>query len=269
MIRSALVLDFDGVISDSAVESFVVALRTYVKLRPDSRLAEHDAALRGATLASIRLDSLFLEFLEMMPLGNRAEDFGVVLSLLEDGLHAEDQLGYDRARIAQPVDFLEAFHAQFYEERAALQCVDRDAWASWIEPYEPLIRCLRSRGSEKALCIATAKDRPSVEILLDRYGLADVFPADRVIDKEYGRSKRAHLSALRERLGLEFSDLTFVDDKFNHLGDVAPLGVRCVLAAWGYNGQREQVLAQEAGYRVCAIDQIPECLFESEGDGVD
>lgn len=268
MIRSALVLDFDGVISDSAVESFLVALRTYVKLRPHSPLAKHDAPLRESTLAAIRLDPLFLDFLEMMPLGNRAEDFGVVLSLLEDGLRAEDQLGYDRARSGQPVDFLEAFHAQFYEERAALQRMDQDIWASWIEPYEPLVRCLRAPGSEKALCIATAKDRPSVEILLDRYGLTGVFLPDRVIDKEHGRSKRAHLSALRERLGLEFSDLTFVDDKFNHLEDVAPLGVRCVLAAWGYNGQREQVLAQQAGYRVCPVDQIPECLFESEGDRV-
>ena len=61
MIRSALVLDFDGVISDSAVESFLVALRTYVKLRPHSPLAKHDAPLRESTLAAIRLDPLFLE----------------------------------------------------------------------------------------------------------------------------------------------------------------------------------------------------------------
>ena len=38
-----------------------------------------------------------------------------------------------------------------------------------------------------------------------------------------------------------------MDDKVNHLEAVAPLGVRCALAAWGYNGAREQDRAREAG----------------------
>ena len=34
------------------------------------------------------------------------------------------------------------------------------------------------------LSIATAKDRPSVDFLLDRYGLKDLFPAERVIGSD-------------------------------------------------------------------------------------
>jgi hypothetical protein len=55
--------------------------------------------------------------------------------------------------------------------------------------------------------------------------------------------------------------VTFVDDKVNHLDDVAPLGVRCVLAAWGYNGDRERREAERAGYRVCGLDQVEAALF--------
>jgi hypothetical protein len=58
----ALVLDFDGVISDSARESFAVALGSYLALRPDSGLGERNR------------EELFREFVELMPLGNRAED---------------------------------------------------------------------------------------------------------------------------------------------------------------------------------------------------
>ena len=57
--------------------------------------------------------------------------------------------------------------------------------------------------------------------------------------------------------------MTFVDDKVNHLDAVASLGVRCALAAWGYNGRREHELAAERGYLVCDLDNVEEKLFEN------
>ena len=261
MSRQVVALDFDGVIADSAVESFVVALRTYARLRPDGRLARQAARLENAAVDLIRGDPVYENFLEMMPLGNRAEDFGVALSLLEGHERVEDQAGYDRAREAEPMEFLADFHELFYRARTDLQQADPRGWSSWIEPYEHFVRLLRPYSSEVTLCIATAKDRRSVEILLERYGLEDLFPAERVIDKEHGRSKQAHLETLRERLEVDFSSITFVDDKYNHLEDVALLGVRCVLATWGYNGPREHCLAQQAGYAVCDLDQAREVVF--------
>jgi hypothetical protein len=44
-----LALDFDGVISDSAPEAFLVALRTWRMLRPERPLAESFVAACGAT----------------------------------------------------------------------------------------------------------------------------------------------------------------------------------------------------------------------------
>jgi len=74
----ALVLDFDGVISDSAPESFLVALGTFAELKPDSPFAEGWARQRrgpGPTRAGVRGDPLYARFVELMPLGNRAEDY--------------------------------------------------------------------------------------------------------------------------------------------------------------------------------------------------
>lgn len=261
MSRRVVALDFDGVIADSAVESFVIAIRTYVRLRPEGRLAQFEAHLMDTTAQLIRRDALYRNFLEMMPLGNRAEDFGVVLGLLERDRKVDDQAAYDRARAAEPAEFLAEFHALFYRLRADFQQADPENWCDWVGPYEPFVQLLRPHSSAVTLCIATAKDRPSVEALLERYGLTDLFPAERVIDKEHGRSKRAHLETLRERLDVDFSEMTFVDDKYNHLEDVAPLGVRCVLAAWGYNGPREQRLADQAGYGVCDLDQAGDTVF--------
>ena len=48
-----LALDFDGVISDSAPEAFVVALRTWVALREGTSLAaELEDSLHGESLRS-------------------------------------------------------------------------------------------------------------------------------------------------------------------------------------------------------------------------
>ena len=44
---------------------------------------------------------------------------------------------------------------------------------------------------------------------------------------------------------------------------VAGLGVRCALAAWGYNGEREVELARQRGYRVCTLENVEEQLFRS------
>jgi phosphoglycolate phosphatase-like HAD superfamily hydrolase len=111
------------------------------------------------------------------------------------------------------------------------------------------------------LAIATAKDRASVRALLDAYGIADLFDDARLLDKETGVSKSAHLEKLQRDFNVDFGEITFVDDKVNHLDAVAGLGVRCALATWGYNGEREVRLARERGYLVCTLDEVEGQLF--------
>ncbi|MCZ6783413.1 MAG: hypothetical protein O7G30_08900 [Proteobacteria bacterium] len=260
-----LALDFDGVISDSAPEAFVVALRAYTDLRPKSRFANHLRNLEkrdGPTPEVIQGDRLYGDFVELMPLGNRAEDYAVVLTVLECGIRVPDQAAYDEQRAARPPDFLEAFHRRFYRVRRDFRSDDPARWRALLGPYPGLIELLRRRAGDVELAIATAKDRDSVGVLLGAYGIADLFPEDRILDKEAGVSKRAHLEHLVTRLAVAPEALTFVDDKVNHLEEVADLGVRCALAAWGYNGEREQRTARERGFLVCDLAHVEKQLFD-------
>jgi phosphoglycolate phosphatase-like HAD superfamily hydrolase len=223
-----LVLDFDGVISDSAPEAFEVAWRTYCDLRPESRLVRVERA------------ELYRGFLALMPLGNRAEDYGTALAALDDGTPLPDQEAYDAYRAGRD-----------------------EAWLALLRPYRSFVALLRRRAGTCPYAIATAKDHRSVDLLLAAYGISELFAPERVLDKETGVSKAAHLQQLAQREGLAFPDLTFVDDKVNHLDSVAPLGVRCALAAWGYNGPREHDLARARGYLVCGLEDAGTCLFGS------
>jgi phosphoglycolate phosphatase-like HAD superfamily hydrolase len=260
-----LALDFDGVISDSAPECLWVALRTLLRLRPSSRYAEMltrwEALEEAQTRAAITRDPLYRGFLELMPLGNRAEDFGIALLALEAGVSLRDQAAYDDYFDSLDPAFAVDFHGLFYGERTAFRATDPERWVALMKPYGELIELLRRRSDRARFAIATAKDGDSVAQLLDRYRIADLFGSGSIFDKEAGRDKRAHLRAVREHFGADFADITFIDDKANHLVAVRELGVRCLLASWGYNGPREHVLARRNEIEVCDVEQLDSLVF--------
>ncbi len=256
-----LALDFDGVISDSAPEAWLVTLRTYSALRPGEEIADLLARAEGQSADEIRSDQAYRRFVAMMPLGNRAEDFAVALSLVARDRDAADQAAFDAVFAAESDAFLGTFHERFYGMRAALREGDPGRWASLLGPYPEFVDTVRRLADRVRLAIATAKDRVSVERLLQLYGIADLFSPETLLDKEAGRSKRGHLERLHERLGVAFPEMVFVDDKVNHLDDVAGMGVHGVLAAWGYNGERERQLARQRGYTVCTLADFERILF--------
>jgi phosphoglycolate phosphatase-like HAD superfamily hydrolase len=246
-----LALDFDGVICDSAREAYRVAVETYAAERFEPPLpagAAEDAAL-------------YARFLEAMPLGNRAEDYAVVLAALAHGVPLPDQAAYDAFRARIPPERLRAFHRAFYRVRAAWAERDSEGWLALMRPYPGLGALLRRRAGEARLAIATAKDRASVRRLLASYGIADLFADELVLDKEAGEKKRDHVAVLAARAGCSTAEVTFVDDKVNHLEDVALLGARCVLATWGYNGPRERRIAEARGFLVCGLDDFERRVF--------
>lgn len=165
----ALILDFDGVISDSAPEAFVMAVRTYTELRSESNFGLSLGHLTSstATLKDVRNTSLYWRFLELMPLGNRAEDYAVILSILERNLAVEDQRAYDRERKSHSELFLHRFHERFYAVRGEFFARDPVAWRQLMARYQPVLSWLRRRAMDVVLAIATAKDRSSVRILLE------------------------------------------------------------------------------------------------------
>ncbi len=261
-----LALDFDGVISDSAPEAFAVALLTYTDMSPNSNFREHRSQLEGDRLPranELTADPLYDSFLEMMPLGNRAEDYAVIFSALEVRKPIVDQASYDSFRSELDDQWLQSFHVHFYENRISLSTRDAEGWRRLMGPYPQLLPVLARRSGDAVLAIATAKDRRSVGMLLRDYGIEDLFPNGRVLDKETGVHKDSHLRHLRRTLGVDYSEMTFVDDKVNHLETVAELGVRCALASWGYNGEREVALARDRGYLICTLEEVESQLFGS------
>ena len=96
-----LALDFDGVISDSAAEAFVVALLTYTEMRPETPLRSACSVYstdRALDRRVVTANPLYAPFVELIPLGNRAEDYSISLRAIEEGAAIDDQGAYDAFR---------------------------------------------------------------------------------------------------------------------------------------------------------------------------
>ncbi|MDD9853960.1 MAG: HAD hydrolase-like protein [Deltaproteobacteria bacterium] len=242
----ALALDFDGVICDSAREAFHLALQSAREcLGPPAQRAFPKGAEQNA--------ALWERFVELLPLGNRADDYGVCLLAIATNTALPGQDDYDHFRAGLDPAALRAFRKRLYQLRARWERQDPSGWRALLPAYPGICELLRRRAGEVHLAIATAKDRRAVRQLLETYGIGDLFPKGCVLDKESGPSKRAHIAQIAERLACPPAQITFVDDKVSHLLDVSGLGARCLLAAWGYNGPRESRIAQAAGFPVCQL----------------
>jgi phosphoglycolate phosphatase-like HAD superfamily hydrolase len=262
-----LALDFDGVLCDSSREVFVVAVDTFAALEPHSALLPRLTPLRNDAAAGgskHRESDFYRNFRNLLPLGNRAEDFGVSLKAVESGSEITNQDDYDAFFRAIDQPWLDLFHRRFYESRSALRERDPDGWLKLHLPFQGLAEQLLQHREHTLPAVATAKDARSVQLLLDHLGYGGVFDRELILDKETGVEKTHHLRALRERTGAAFPDMTFVDDKVNHLLRVAELGVRPVLAGWGFNTEREHDLAHRLGFEVADLATAETILFKGE-----
>jgi phosphoglycolate phosphatase-like HAD superfamily hydrolase len=262
-----LALDFDGVLCDSSREVFVVAVDAFAAHVPGSSLLPPLQVLRNRALAGdegFRGDPLYRRFADLLPLGNRAEDFGVALTALEQDLSIGEQSEYDALHEGLGAQWRDTFHRRFYEARDALRAADPEAWLGLHLPYPGLAEVLWRHRDQTRLAVATAKDGRSVRLLLETLGLDGVFEPELVLDKETGADKTLHLQVLAERTAVHFTAMTFVDDKVNHLQKTAVLGVRPVLAGWGFNTPREHRLARSLGYEIASLADAEHILFKGE-----
>lgn len=262
-----LALDFDGVLCDSSREVFVVAVDAFAAREPGAVLLPGLRDLRDRVLSGdggFRNDPLYERFADMLPLGNRAEDFGVAMWALDRGLAVTDQAAYDAVHESLDEQWRDAYHQSFYAARTALRTADTEAWLRLHRPYPGLAEVLKRHLGRTRPAVATAKDARSVRLLLDALGLAGVFEPELILDKETGVDKTQHLSAISERTGIPYGRITFVDDKVNHLQKTVGLGVRPVLAGWGLNTPREHALARALGFEVATLGDADHILFLGE-----
>ncbi len=259
-----MALDFDGVIFDSSKEAFTISIRTYAGLKPRSTLARHPLA-QAADDAPVAFDftndTVYDRFMDIVPLGNRAEDFGVALAIIDHGLPVTTQEAYNTVFAASDGAWRKAFHKRFYYERNRLRASDLEGWLRLQIPYRHFTNLLETHRPHTFSAIVTARDSASVNALLSAYHLDSLFSPAQIYDKDNGSDKRHHVRKLIHDLGTHRHHITFIDDKLNHVQAVASLGIRSILAGWGHNTARERDRARQLGFPVAEPETAERLLF--------
>ncbi len=254
-----IVFDFDGVISNSVHDSFLTALNAYAQYSSNHSLPFSQTIKPSEIFEFEKANKqLFEGFWDLLPLGNQASDYYAVLKIIEEGKSGsvQTQDDFDEYRTGISGDILKTYSEAFYKLRVKMQDENPREWAELLPPFPGIVQAIHQLNDQFFLAIATAKDCASVHILTEKYGLSDIFPNNRIYDKEQGESKRVHLTRLHEDSGIPFNKIRFIDDKVSHLFSVQDLGVQSSLAAWGFNSEREQSLARENGFGVLAIQDL-------------
>lgn len=198
-------------------------------------------------------------FRNLIPFGNRAEDYYALMHSIDTGRAGEidDQSGFTRFKSGLSEQTMNDYQKTFYRLRKSYQDEDGRAWSGLLPPFPGIADAVRLLSERFILAIATSKDHRSVSLLLESYGLTGYFSPDLILDKDFAHSKREHMNRLHQLTGLSFPEIHFIDDKVLHLLSVADFGVRCYLACWGFNTVREHAIARANGFRTLTLEDLP------------
>ncbi|MFH1940797.1 MAG: HAD hydrolase-like protein [bacterium] len=257
--RQILVFDFDGVLCNSVHDSLMTAVNTYIQFVPDHRLpVEEPLDADRVFRFEEEHPSFFDQFSRLMPMGNFARDYFIVIRIVEKNEtdRIDDQSLFDEYKRSIPTADLTSYQTLFYKNRSAMRENDPESWAGLLPPFPGILDAVRSLSQQFICAIATSKDRKSVDMLLKHWGMAKYFLPDNILDKDFAQSKREHLTRFHEKQRVPFSRIHFIDDKVSHLLSVKTLGVQAYLALWGFNTEREHEIARKEGFILLRLEEL-------------
>ena len=211
-----LLLDFDGVICDSAMECFVSSWR----------------AFRGISGLPADIDApvdLPEEFLSLRPFIRTGEDFVLIQEILQRGIPVHSQMDFDGVAAGKSEAELREYRKRFYEARTNLLVESREYWLELNMLYSHMKTPLKTAsGSDGLRIISTKKPCFIVEILK---GNGIFIPESRV----YLAPKEGKLPLAAELVeDSELDTAVLIDDQIDHITGNNRKDIQVGLATWGY-----------------------------------
>jgi len=239
-----LALDFDGVIADSQMECLFVGFNSYLKFHRDTKL------FNGQEITFDKFDELKEKYKEtiekykkLRPYVIDAFSFYVILHIIENNIAINDQNQFNNVTIKLMKGFYGNYVKNFYDVRFSLQDKNFEMWLKIEVPFEKIIKGIKELEKKYIITIATNNRERTVVRFLKKYNIKP-----RVIaDSNMGVDKKMQLEHIKNKLRVNFEDISFVDDQVKHFPKLLKLGVKCYLATWGYNNEEQREETKKIG----------------------
>jgi phosphoglycolate phosphatase-like HAD superfamily hydrolase len=225
MVPEYLVLDFDGVIVDSAEECFERSLEAYANTQLSDVGPGYSTCLRPLFLRYRYLVGPAANFWDLMEAISRC-------SLKDE--HGQVPIVFSALIVDRTQDTLskrERFISDFFKSRRNKINDCNELWLAQHRMYSQVNSLLSSVDTHN-IFIATMKDSESVIELLKYFGIPIL--NENIFDNQYGSNKEIHIRKVLSQLECDPKNVLFVDDNSNHLKEVSGTGVKLAYASWGY-----------------------------------
>jgi phosphoglycolate phosphatase-like HAD superfamily hydrolase len=214
--RPILLLDFDGVICDSAGECFASSWTAYHELGLGEPRRDPPPEARAF-------------FCRLRPFIRNGEDYLVIQELFARGQDAGGQDDFDAAARRAGARVLKTYRELFYTARDGLLERDRAAWLALNRLYPHMAAFFSGLPPRPPVWILSTKKPRFIAEILRANGIA--LEEDRIVEA-VGEPKLG--IAERLRAGAGAPSAIFIEDQIDAIRDNANPLIRVGLATWGY-----------------------------------
>ena len=211
-----LCLDFDGVICDSAVESFTSSWMAYFYEYRKEKLNKVSIKSKDS-------------FLALRPFIRYGEDFLLIQEIISNNFHVKVQKDFDKISDVAGSFKLNQFSLLLKKQREKMISENMELWLSLNTIYSHMLEYLLMVMDNNFIHIVSTKDPLLIKKIL-KYNNINI-PNNRI----HNTGKNKKLDFIQDLLKLNnIKNAIFIDDQINHLGTNNIEEILVYLPAWGY-----------------------------------
>lgn len=248
-----LAVDYDGVISDSALKSLFISHNAYCRHFG----SKAKKSFGGQCFTFENWEQMKEDYHQEMEKYKRLRayveqscDFLVMIKIIEEQIEVENQQDFIRIRNEMDLNY-HFFHELFFQEKERWQKKDFGKWFALAPVYKQVVTGIKQLLDEGVkVVIATSNLGRAIHPAFHADYLGFPMELKDIFDKNYGKSKSDHMKAIVEQYKVTHEDIYFVDDQLNYLEETQVFGVNVFLAGWGYCTEEQKSVAREKGITV-------------------
>lgn len=228
--KKIIIWDVDGVVVDSARETYVVSIESLKRYQKEIR------EIFGCGLKEYSYE----EFYSDRPFVKKAYEYFLhafsrsFMNLRADQLSDEERKEFH----AKHYQLFERLTETFYSVRKEFQSKDMNFWYGLNPVYPGIPEAMQQLSDEGfGFVVMSSKDKLSILSLLKYHGLAKHFDENMIFDKTTGKDRQEQMGSVLKKIGVD-RELIIVDDLPEQLA-----ASRIVL-----EGKKAQYLGAKWGY---------------------
>ncbi len=235
--KLVIAFDFDGVIIDTAYESYFISAKTYNEMT-GKNVVNYKNAKQYARGRAFSLNAETNYTLIKMIDENSSLDFSILT-----------QAQFDIHAVQNKVPGKE-FAEKFFQTRKNM--ADKKEWFDMQSLFQGIIETINELAKNYSVYIVTTKPRHTVLVLLDYFKIN--FPPEKVLTELHSETKENLLKELAEKENAVISQVVLIDDALKQLIFAKEAGAKTILAMWG---EKRKVFETEAKKQSIPVAYVP------------